>query len=153
MADDQKRHSEVVREHGERQAIRAMKTSDEWKAWAEQFDDMIRAMPEFSPPSTYDEDRDLVPVTMGAPHISVVAMREVLYRVLGDADAVTAALIRAAVLAETQSDDLADHEALDECETCGQPSLLCSWARNPEAGPGDCCSACTHAVEGGESRG
>lgn len=155
VADDEKPFSEVVREYGQQQADYATTTSDRWKAWAEALDELIRDMPRFGlPPQAYDEDFDRCPVEMGASHVDPAEMRDRLYRVLADADAASVALIRAAVLAENRSSDLADKLADDECAGCGVALGYC-WSESNPGAHGDCCSACSHVDSGedGESRG
>jgi hypothetical protein len=147
VADRQPPFSQIVREYGQQQGDNTMAASDAWKAWAEQLSELIADMPNRPTPWVYldDGDRDLVEV--GASHLSTSSMRDALHVVLAEADAVATALMRAAVLAEARSDELADKLAADECQSCGAASMHCSWSHNPDlkAGPGDCCDDCSHA--------
>lgn len=116
VADDKKPFSEIVREYGTRQADNTLHRADEWRTWAEQLDELIRELPLMSPPWVHTEDADTAPVEMGAGHVDRSAMRRRLYRLVADADAVAAALTRAAVIAENRSDELANAFAIDEAE-------------------------------------
>jgi hypothetical protein len=152
---DPKRHSAVVREYGRQQVESALVRVEEWKTWAEQLDELIREMPGRFVPRAYDEDGECDQVDMGAHHVEPLAMRTRLYGVVADADALAAALTRAAVLVEQKSTDLADSLEDDECRGCGLLSYACSWSQTSVAGPGDCCDDCSHAEsdEGSEPRG
>lgn len=154
MADDPKPFSEVVREYGVQQGEYALARADEWRAWAEQLDDLIYEIPVHCTPWIYDEDGDKGMVAMGADHVDRTKLRKRLYRVIADADAYAAALNRAAVAAETLSAARADTLAADECAGCGQLAYQCNW-NLPGAVAERCCADCSHAepAEGGESRG
>lgn len=149
MTDDVKPFSEVVREYGRQQVDYALARVDEWRSWAEQLDELIREIPLQACPWVYEEDGDRSMVPMGADHVDPAKLRKRLYWVVAEADAYAAALIRAAVLAENGSAEVANRLAADECSGCGRPPYQCDWDRG---GAEQCCDACSH-VEVGESRG
>jgi hypothetical protein len=149
---DQKPFSEVVREYGVQQGEYAMARADEWRTWAEQLDELIRDIPQQTNPWVYEEDGDRSMVPMGANHVDPAKLRKRLYRVVAEADAYAAALIRAAVLAENGSTELAHRLAVDECSGCGRPPYQCDWDRRSAE---KCCEECSHIESGedGEPRG
>ncbi len=153
VSDDRQPFSQIVREYGVQQGEYALARADEWRAWSEQLDELLREIPLQCMPWIYAEDGDRTRVPMGADHVDRTKLRKRLYRVVADADAYATALTRAAVLAENQSTELADQLAADECTGCGQLPYQCNW--NMPGAEEPCCADCSHAETGvdGEPRG